>query len=311
MNKLLILLFATLCCAPQTFAKVLLISNSQSYDLRAQAGLQKDSVKLITAPLSPCPNADTVSAYAADYCWSPGTGDPTDSAWALLFGDQRSCATISAANELKNLKSGTTITGGAIFPGCDLGNPVDYHSSGTAEAEFIIEVTDQAADYDFVYSIAGENWGGDIMGGVTSLSGYLRISTLSESLILSDSLFAGVNVTSSSSAGTLQPGSYRVSYKINHTHSGTEALPWFPNGRSHISFDLSFAASPCGDLDASGRTDISDAVYLISYIFAGGPAPEDTSGGDVNCSGRTDITDSVYLISYIFGGGTAPCSACQ
>jgi hypothetical protein len=63
----------------------------------------------------------------------------------------------------------------------------------------------------------------------------------------------------------------------------------------------------CGDADASGDVDIDDAVYLINYIFSGGPEPEPNESGDADCSGDVDIDDVVYLIAYIFSGGNAPC----
>jgi hypothetical protein len=63
----------------------------------------------------------------------------------------------------------------------------------------------------------------------------------------------------------------------------------------------------CGDANADGVANITDAVYLISYIFAGGPAPDPLAAGDVNCDGSANITDAVYLISYIFAGGPEPC----
>jgi len=66
----------------------------------------------------------------------------------------------------------------------------------------------------------------------------------------------------------------------------------------------------CGDADSSGSVDISDAVYLIAYIFGGGPAPDPLAAGDPDCSGSVDISDAVYLIAYIFGGGPVPCAAC-
>jgi hypothetical protein len=59
-----------------------------------------------------------------------------------------------------------------------------------------------------------------------------------------------------------------------------------------------------GDANGDGSVDISDAVYLIAYIFSGGSAPEE--GGDANCDGGVDISDAVYLIAYIFSGGAAP-----
>jgi hypothetical protein len=64
-----------------------------------------------------------------------------------------------------------------------------------------------------------------------------------------------------------------------------------------------------GDADGTGTVDISDAVYLIAYIFNGGSAPEPLVVGDANCDLAVDISDVVYLISYIFGGGPAPCVA--
>jgi hypothetical protein len=63
----------------------------------------------------------------------------------------------------------------------------------------------------------------------------------------------------------------------------------------------------CGDADASGDPDIDDVVYLIAYIFSGGPAPVPYESGDANCAGGVDIDDVVYLIAYIFSGGPAPC----
>jgi len=74
--------------------------------------------------------------------------------------------------------------------------------------------------------------------------------------------------------------------------------------------DVTVTSEPsavCGDADASGEVDIDDVVYLIAYIFSGGPAPEPLDSGDADCSGDVDIDDVVYLIAYIFSGGNAPC----
>ncbi len=67
----------------------------------------------------------------------------------------------------------------------------------------------------------------------------------------------------------------------------------------------------CGDADGSGEVDIDDVVYLISYIFSGGPAPNPIESGDADCSGSIDIDDVVYLIAYIFTGGPEPCIECD
>ena len=68
--------------------------------------------------------------------------------------------------------------------------------------------------------------------------------------------------------------------------------------------------SLCGDVDNNGFIDVDDAVFLINYIFAGGPAPTPYEYGDVDCSGAVDVDDAVYLINYIFAGGPSPCIDC-
>jgi hypothetical protein len=66
----------------------------------------------------------------------------------------------------------------------------------------------------------------------------------------------------------------------------------------------------CGDADGNDIVNISDAVYLISYIFGGGPAPDPLPAGDCDCNEIVNISDAVYLIAYIFGGGSEPCAEC-
>jgi hypothetical protein len=80
-------------------------------------------------------------------------------------------------------------------------------------------------------------------------------------------------------------------------------LPFAPP----ICFDVVHVSYICGDCDVSGGVDIDDVVYLISYIFSGGPPPNPLSVGDADCSGGVDIDDVVSLIAYIFSGGNAPC----
>ncbi|MFH1892182.1 MAG: dockerin type I repeat-containing protein [Candidatus Zixiibacteriota bacterium] len=69
-----------------------------------------------------------------------------------------------------------------------------------------------------------------------------------------------------------------------------------------------------GDADGSSAVDIDDVVYLIQYIFSGGPPPTpEICCGDADGSGGptpVDIDDAVYLIAYIFSGASAPVPGC-
>jgi len=66
----------------------------------------------------------------------------------------------------------------------------------------------------------------------------------------------------------------------------------------------------CGDVNFDGVVSITDAVFLINYIFGGGEQPLSFSKADSDCSGTTTIGDAVHLINYIFGGGQIPCGGC-
>lgn len=65
-----------------------------------------------------------------------------------------------------------------------------------------------------------------------------------------------------------------------------------------------------GDIDHSGPDiDISDLVYLVDYMFTGGPVPPCLAEVDVDGSGGPapiDIADLVYLVDYMFTGGPPP-----
>jgi len=62
-----------------------------------------------------------------------------------------------------------------------------------------------------------------------------------------------------------------------------------------------------GDANNDGTVNNSDAVYIIDYIFKGGPEPKpDKRTADANCDADINIGDANYIINYIFKGGPAP-----
>jgi hypothetical protein len=61
-----------------------------------------------------------------------------------------------------------------------------------------------------------------------------------------------------------------------------------------------------GDCNASGGISLGDVVYLVNYLFKGGPAPQPPAAGDANASGDITLSDVVYLVNYIFKGGPPP-----
>ena len=83
-----------------------------------------------------------------------------------------------------------------------------------------------------------------------------------------------------------------------------DGLPIYPTYSSPGEWPIAIV---CGDADGDGAISVADAVYVINYVFKGGPAPRPLQAGDANCGGSTDLADAVYLINYIFKGGPQPC----
>lgn len=96
---------------------------------------------------------------------------------------------------------------------------------------------------------------------------------------------------------TLPPGYY---YVMIDTWSTQTRL-------TNAIFTISLAYL-CGDADGSQMISVSDAIYIIGYIFGGGPPPVPLRAGDADTNGIVNISDAIYLINYIFAGGPPPCS---
>lgn len=97
--------------------------------------------------------------------------------------------------------------------------------------------------------------------------------------------------------------------KTRNTSNSTQLIQAVRKGANFAAnHGLMAPLSNCmpGDADSNGLWTISDAVYLISHIFAGGPPPAATCRGDANCDCILTISDAVYLINYIFAGGPSP-----
>jgi hypothetical protein len=62
-----------------------------------------------------------------------------------------------------------------------------------------------------------------------------------------------------------------------------------------------------GDVSCDGKFDVADVIYMINYLFKGGPKPKPmVNQGDVNNDGLTNVADVIYMINYLFKGGPAP-----
>lgn len=67
----------------------------------------------------------------------------------------------------------------------------------------------------------------------------------------------------------------------------------------------------CGDANHDGDLNVGDVVYIISFIFRGGPAPDPMHSADADGDCICNIADAVYLVNTIFKSGPLPvCPVC-
>jgi hypothetical protein len=82
-----------------------------------------------------------------------------------------------------------------------------------------------------------------------------------------------------------------------------------------------------GDTNGDGQRDIADAVYLLSWLFLGTPAPVEMScefplpcppeeqllvlNGDVNGDRQRDMSDALHLLGWLFLHGSRPVPICS
>ncbi|HEQ99886.1 MAG TPA: hypothetical protein ENO22_11165 [candidate division Zixibacteria bacterium] len=63
-----------------------------------------------------------------------------------------------------------------------------------------------------------------------------------------------------------------------------------------------------GDANGDFAVNISDAVWIINYVFVSGEPPPDMHVADVNGDCAVNVSDAVTIINYIFLDGSGPLS---
>ena len=105
------------------------------------------------------------------------------------------------------------------------------------------------------------------------------------------------------SADGLISGTASVDGLLNFTARATDQVGAFGEKLYELYISPFYA---CGDANGDGDCNVGDAVYLINYVFKGGPAPDPIESGDANWDGDVNVGDAVYIINYVFKGGPPP-----
>jgi hypothetical protein len=76
------------------------------------------------------------------------------------------------------------------------------------------------------------------------------------------------------------------------------AFPYVPTGETNEFLRC--------DTNSDGLNDLSDAIFTLFALFAGGGSPACNASADCNVDGRLDVSDVIFDLSYLFTGGPKP-----
>jgi hypothetical protein len=166
----------------------------------------------------------------------------------------------------------------------------------------------------YVYPNSGfcADWGLDSLYFLMTRPGYYQTATVPDT---------DMSILAVPPPFALNPGDKHIEVWFDFGRSLSDGLTW----EQWYHKLLRYAGFYRGDVNASDSLelpslDVSDLVYLINYLYAGGPYPQPfIDQGNVDGKGpyggpvdtvcpknNVDVQDLVYLYNYVFKGGPAP-----
>jgi len=115
-----------------------------------------------------------------------------------------------------------------------------------------------------------------------------------------DTTVAGGGFSFASVGGGTQP--------ITVARTGYETIDtvMLMNQARQLTVTLQAASFARGDCNGDGTINVGDAIYVVNYIFKGGPSPRPYAAGDCNSDGAINLGDAIHIVNYIFKGGPPP-----
>jgi hypothetical protein len=102
----------------------------------------------------------------------------------------------------------------------------------------------------------------------------------------------------------LQSGHFTITVRVE------DSAPITTRMERDLTLTVGQPLRPDGDMNADGVVTSGDIVFLVNYVFKGGPAPVPLSFGDVDLSCAITSADIIYLVNFVFKAGPAPLGSC-
>jgi len=101
---------------------------------------------------------------------------------------------------------------------------------------------------------------------------------------------------------TEAPPGEKVLYVVSASKTGKEG----PHAASTVFVPGQSVPFIRGDANGSGNLNIADAIYILGYLFGGGPEPACLDAADADDDGKVRINDVIYLLGFLFAESPQP-----
>ncbi len=110
-------------------------------------------------------------------------------------------------------------------------------------------------------------------------------------------------------------GNFTLQYLLNSNFSSFLAKDvQIANIDTAYSYELKILETLRGDPNRDSKQNLADIIFLVNFVFKGGPEPFPYSLGNINCDFTSsgddiiNIADIIAMVNFVFKGGKAPCS---
>jgi hypothetical protein len=96
-----------------------------------------------------------------------------------------------------------------------------------------------------------------------------------------------------------------VAFAFHHLNPGGRPFGWAIDD-VRVTAEGGGATLRRGDADGTSPLNITDPIFVLNFLFAGGEGPTCLDAADADDSGTVNITDPIRVLNFLFAGGPPP-----